>query len=328
MNNLQSALESSLSSLVFTDRMQQNVLRQIRQLRIQEAATIARQQRQRRIFSALAATVSVLLILAGLNMSARYLQHIGDPINGPDQPAHEVITFQPIGTDSPAPMMTATPSPMPTATPTVTPSPTPTATPTATPSPTPTATPTATPSPTPTATPTATPSPTPTPTPIPTEPPYKEALVKYTYNLDQRVANFSHYNVSLRTYAEGYTYVNVFFFYRADMPDGLTLRIVRADGVEAFYGEAPVTLANLDNTDPSLLTAKIYAPELAACNTMTVEAVQPDGTVFFQASYSVKDIIRPSGGQSTGINDSNVVAPTPLPQLSWGDSSTVISPNR
>ena len=374
-NNIIHALESSLSTLVFTERMRQNVLRQVRELRTQQAMKLAHQRKRRELFSALAAATAVVVVLAVLNFGAGHLQHLGDPVNTPPTFTHEDTTFQPIGTGTPevtitaeptatpTPTPTATPSPTPTATPTPTPTATPSPTPTATPSPTPTATPTptptatptptptatpiptptatptptptatpsptstatptptptATPSPTPTATPTptptATPTPTPEPTPCPTEPAYKSALVKCSYNLQERVANYAHYNTTLRRY-DGFSFLNVFFTYRGELPEGLVLRITQADGVDGHFGEAAITLANVPDTDPNLLNAKILAPALYQCSTLTVDAVLPDGTRLFQLHFALKDATVVSTGQSNQKpNDSPEI--TPPPQIAW-----------
>ena len=362
-NNIIHALESSLSTLVFTERMRQNVLRQVRELRTQQALKLAHQRKRRELFSALAAATAVVVVLAVLNFGAGHLQHLGDPVNTPPTFTHEDTTFQPIGTGTPevtitaeptatpsptptatptptptvtpsptptatpTPTPTATPSPTPTATPTptptATPTPTPTATPTPTPSATPTPTPTATPTPTPTATPTptptATPSPTPTatptPTPYPTEPAYKSALVKCSYNLQERVANYAHYTTTLRRY-DGFSFLNVFFTYRGELPEGLVLRITQADGVDGHFGEAAITLANVPDTDPNLLNAKILAPALYQCSTLTVDAVLPDGTRLFQLHFALKDASVVSTGQSNQKpNDSPEI--TPPPQIAW-----------
>ncbi|MGN1367525.1 MAG: hypothetical protein ACI4WX_01540, partial [Aristaeellaceae bacterium] len=170
------ALDASLSSLTFTDRMQQNVLRQIQLQRVEQAQADRKSGFKGLVTAAAVVTMGSLLLVAA-NLFGKHPGQIGDPINQPPL-AHEEVTFQPLGTDTPSAadetaeptitptaVPTVTLSPSPTATPTVSPSPTPTATPTATPSPTPTASPTAAPSPTPTATPTASPSPTPTVTP-------------------------------------------------------------------------------------------------------------------------------------------------------------------
>ena len=344
-NNIIHALESSLSTLVFTERMRQNVLRQVRELRTQQALKLAHQRKRRELFSALAAATAVVVVLAVLNFGAGHLQHLGDPVNTPPTFTHEDTTFQPIGTGTPeititaeptatptptptvtpTPTPTATPTPTPTATPTPTPtatptpSPTPTATPTptptATPSPTPTATPTPTPTATPSPTPTATPSPTPEPTPCPTEPAYKSALVKCSYTLQERVANYAHYNTTLRRY-DDFSFLNVFFTYRGELPEGLVLRITQADGVDGHFGEAAITLANVPDTDPNLLNAKILAPALYQCSTLTVDAVLPDGTRLFQLHFALKDASVVSTGQSNQKpNDSPEI--TPPPQIAW-----------
>ena len=201
--NIIPALDRSLSSFVFTERMQKNVLRQVNQLRFEQAYHRAEKDRLRQIFPGVAAVTATALVLAAIKTGADYLSQLGDPINNPPDLYHAGGTFLPLQTSAfsptpdvtvsptptftPEPTATATPevtySPEPTAgpiftmatvsgTPTATPSPTPTATPSPTPTATPSPTPMVTPSPTPTATPsptpTATPSPTPTATPSPT----------------------------------------------------------------------------------------------------------------------------------------------------------------
>ena len=182
------ALDASLSGLVFTEAMQQQVLRQIRTLRTGNARGTARRWWQ---LPALAAMAAALLIMTFINRAAVYLRDAGDPINTPPTVAEENVTFVPIAIPTtPEPTTTAladatatvtaslapevTPSPTPTETPTPTPTATPSPTPTEMPSPTPTATPsptpTATPSPTPTETLTPTPTATPSPTPAPVKP--------------------------------------------------------------------------------------------------------------------------------------------------------------
>jgi len=207
-NSIIHSLDASLSGLVFTERMQNNVLRQVRQKRIEQAFQQAEKARRRGLIPGVAAVTATALVIAMIRAGSEYLNNVGDPITNPPDSAHEGVTFLPIGsaspsasaeviTVSPAPTATFTPEPTvpltdaptdaptagpiftmamesatPTEAPTATPSPTPTATPTeaptATPSPTPTATPTEAPTATPTPTPTATPTEAPTATPSPT----------------------------------------------------------------------------------------------------------------------------------------------------------------
>ena len=258
-------------------------------------------------------------------------------------------TPSPTPTATPSPTPTATPSPTPTATPTPTPTATPSPTPMATPSPTPTATPsptpTATPSPTPTATPsptpTATPSPTPTatstptpaPTPCPTEPAYKSALVKATYSLQDKVTKYAHYNTTYRQY-EDFNTLNVFFFYKAGLPEGAYMQVLEADGVPGAYGSAVIGPANVEGTDPELLNAKIFSYNLPACQTVLTACCAPDGTELFRAGFKLKEVSYPSGrdsapaagnatpvppgyGDDYNILDSITGRPTPTPWYSW-----------
>jgi len=207
-NSIIHSLDASLSGLVFTERMQNNVLRQVRQKRIEQAFQQAEKARRRGLIPGVAAVTATALVIAMIRAGSEYLNNVGDPITNPPDSAHEGVTFLPIGsaspsasaeviTVSPAPTATFTPEPTvpltdaptdaptagpiftmamesatPTEAPTATPSPTPTATPTeaptATPSPTPTATPTEAPTATPSPTPTATPTEAPTATPSPT----------------------------------------------------------------------------------------------------------------------------------------------------------------
>ena len=227
--NIIPALDRSLSSFVFTERMQKNVLRQVNQLRFEQAYHRAEKDRRRQIFPGVAAVTATALVLAAIKTGADYLSQLGDPINNPPDLYHAGGTFLPLQTSAfsptpdvtvsptptftPEPTATATPevtySPEPTAgpiftmatvsgTPTATPSPTPTATPspttTATPSPTPTATPSPTPTATPSPTPTATPSPTPTATPSPTPtatPSPTPAPTEPPYNLARYIRHYS-----------------------------------------------------------------------------------------------------------------------------------------
>ena len=140
-------------------------------------------------------------------------------------------------------------------------------------------------------------------------------MIKCSYNLQERVANYAHYNTTLRRY-DDFSFLNVFFTYRGELPEGLVLRITQADGVDGHFGEAAITLANVPDTDPNLLNAKILAPALYQCSTLTVDAVLPDGTRLFQLHFALKDASVVSTGQSNQKpNDSPEI--TPPPQIAW-----------
>ncbi len=202
--NFKRSLDESLSGVVFTERMQQNVMR-----RIAAGAAHDQPRKQEPLRFLVVAAMLMLLITSAFvaHDAGMLINTVGDPVNTPNtldqqydfrpigdldptaepgMAAQENATGDPAGLQSyiaaaesatPEPSDTPTTSPTPTAEPTATPttSPTPMAKPTATPtpSPTPTAEPTATatPSPTPTAEPTATPTPSPTPTAEPTATP-------------------------------------------------------------------------------------------------------------------------------------------------------------
>ncbi len=156
--------------------------------------------------------------------------------------------------------------------------------------------------------PTATPEPSATPAPTTslvsaTEPPYNTAYVKCTYNLQDKVTKYSHYNTTFRQYADFNT-LNVFFFYKADLPEGAYMRVVSAGGLEGDYGEAVIGPANVEGTDPSLLNAKIFTRTLPAAATLTVECCSPDGEVLFPLNFTIKDVSYPAGRE-------NVPAVTP-----------------
>lgn len=126
---------------------------------------------------------------------------------------------------------------------------------------------------------------------------------------------YSHYNTTYRQY-EDFNTLNVFFFYRAELPEGAYMRVVSADGMEGEYGEAVIGLANVEGTEPDLLNAKIFSRTLPMCSNVTVECLAPDGTQLFQASFTVKDISYPAG-----INNKPAVTPYTGPNgNSSGDS--------
>lgn len=160
----------------------------------------------------------------------------------------------------------------------------------------------------------------PTPTPLPTlspdttEPPYNTAYVKCTYNLQDKVTKYSHYNVTFRQYADFNT-LNVFFFYKADLPEGAYMRVVSAGGLEGDYGEAVIGPANVEGTDPTLLNAKIFTRALPAAATLTVECCSSEGEVLFPLVFTVKDVSYPAGGTAlpSGGNSRPSGTATPVP---------------
>jgi len=117
----------------------------------------------------------------------------------------------------------------------------------------------------------------------------------------------------------------VFFFYRAELPEGLIFRIIEADGAAGNYGESRISLAQLENTDPDLLQAKIIAPALGQCSSITVDAILPDGSTLFQLHFTLKETTRPASGQ---VNTRPNAAPTitPEPQLSWPSTNPLFTP--
>ena len=131
-----------------------------------------------------------------------------------------------------------------------------------------------------------------------TEPPYSTALVKCTYYLPVKPSGYSHYNATLRQYADLAT-LNVFFFYTGELPEGAYMRIVSADGVVDAYGSGAIGLANVEGTDPSLLGAKIITRELPAASTLTVECCSPDGELLFPLTFNIEGLSYPSGAQKT-----------------------------
>ena len=173
--------------------------------------------------------------------------------------------------------------------------------------------------------PTATPVPSATPSPITdlssaTEPPYKTALIKCTYNLQGKVPKYSHYNTTYRQYTDFNT-LNVFFFYKEELPKGAYMRVVSADGTAGDYGKAVIGPANVEGTDPSLLNAKIFSRTLPAAATLTLECCSPDGTVLFPLDFTIKDVSYPAGRE-------NVPAVTPYrdPYGNSGSGSSVVCP--
>ena len=112
-----------------------------------------------------------------------------------------------------------------------------------------------------------------------------------------QLTNFTHYNATLRLY-ENFSTMNVFFFYKESLPDGVRLRVTHADGVEGDYGAAAVGAANLEGTPSDLLCAKIISTNLPQCDQLTLSAELPDGTILFTVNYAIKDVTYPSGAQS------------------------------
>ena len=130
-----------------------------------------------------------------------------------------------------------------------------------------------------------------------TEPPYKTALVKCTYSLQGKVQKYSHYNATYRQYTDFNT-LNVFFFYKEELPKGAYMRVVSADGTAGDYGKAVIGPANVEGTDPSLLNAKIFTRTLPAAATLALECCSPDGDVLFTLDFNIKDVSYPAGRES------------------------------
>ncbi len=202
------SLDNSLSFLIFDEKMQQQVMRKVRQLPAQEKKPFVRGNYR---LAAAAAVMALLLFSASLlRMNGLIPGEIGDPVNTPpvavEQPSFiPIITEAPSATPSAEPSPSIEPSPVPTAEsllteapvtappatltdlaavvtqkpdddirhPDASSTPTPTQVPTPTPTKMPTPTPTQAPTPTPTKVPTPTPTqaPTPTPTQVPTPTP-------------------------------------------------------------------------------------------------------------------------------------------------------------
>ena len=341
--NIIPALDRSLSSFVFTERMQKNVLRQVNQLRFEQAYRRAEKDRRRQIFPGVAAVTATALVLAAIKTGADYLSQLGDPINNPPDLYHAGGTFLPLQTSafSPTPDVTVsptptfTPEPTATATPEVTYSPEPTAgpiftmatvsgTPTATPSPTPTATPspttTATPSPTPTATPSPTPTATPSPTPAPTEPPYNLARYIRHYSVNRDSAKYIHYACQLRAF-EGFSYLNMYFREGDGYPEGTIMRITKVNGAEGNFGEAAISRdKTLSGAPADLLSAHIRSDMLGdGIYSATIQCIAPDGEVLY--SLTLGDMIsevRPNPNDPT-----HTPAPTAQPTATPGPETVL-----
>ena len=118
--NLIPALEHSLSSFVFTERMQKNVLRQVNQLRFEQAYNRAEKNRRRQIFPGVAAATATALVVAAIKTGVDYLNQTGDPINTPPDLYNSSVTFVPLQTEAASAESSVTPE----ATPTPTPDPT------------------------------------------------------------------------------------------------------------------------------------------------------------------------------------------------------------
>ncbi len=317
-----SALDASLSGLEFTERMQQNVLQQIRTPAPAKQATARRSW----MLPTLSAAAALLLMVIGLNRVNHIMDQTGDPITAPASTnAAAAPTFAPIAPDptftavptqeiTPAPTVTSSPSPTPTATPsptpTSTPSPTPTATPsptpTATPSPTPTATPsptpTATPSPTPTATPsptpTATPSPTPTatpsptstatPSPTPTATPTPTPLVGVVLSPREPPNNYTHQDYTLYVYPDQLTQLDARFAWTKPLPEGTVLRLIRINGLNGDYGEAPIQTSADGKTYSALIS---YDGQVGYFDYLKVAAIAPDESTVFSLNYQMSHVL-------------------------------------
>ena len=151
--------------------------------------------------------------------------------------------------------------------------------------------------------------------PARTEPPYSTALVKYTYNLRGKVNQYSHYNATLRQYADCTT-LNVFFFYREELPEGAYMRLVSADAATGDYGSAVIGPANVEGTDAALLNAKIFTTAPAA-SYLTVECCSPEGEVLFTLDFHVKEV-----SSSTGNGGSSLALQTSSPGSPGSPAST------
>ena len=121
--------------------------------------------------------------------------------------------------------------------------------------------------------------------------------------MQDKPSKYSHYNTTFRQYAE-FSTLNVFFFYKAELPEGAYMRVISAGGVAGDYGSAVIGPANVEGTSPDLLNAKIFTQTMPAAATLTLECCSPDGTVLFTLSFTIKDVSYPSGRE-------NVPAVTP-----------------
>lgn len=140
-----------------------------------------------------------------------------------------------------------------------------------------------TPAPTPTIAPTADPAA--SPTPAPEEPPYSEARHKRKFLLLDKVTGYSHYNVTLRRYAE-VDVLTVYFRYKGGLPDGAKLRLIRVDTLLDSFGEALILPSELKNASADLLCAKIPSDRIPLnCTGLRLEAVSAEGEVLFTADF-------------------------------------------
>ncbi len=136
-----------------------------------------------------------------------------------------------------------------------------------------------------------------------------------------KLPQHAHYNVTFRQY-ENFNTLNVFFFYRAELPEDAFMRVIEADGVAGHFGEAVITPANVDGTDPDLLNAKIFTQTLPLCSTLTVSCCAPDETELFRATYTLKKVEYPATGQP---GDSTTQA-TPFPGYPNNAPSYIVKP--
>ncbi len=124
-----------------------------------------------------------------------------------------------------------------------------------------------------------------------------------------KLPQHTHYNVTFRQY-EDFNTLNVFFFYRAELPEGAFMRVIEADGVAGQFGEAVITLANIEGTDSDLLNAKIFTQSLPLCSTITVACCAPDETELYRATYTLKKVEYPATGQAGHFTGNTTPSPT------------------
>lgn len=129
------------------------------------------------------------------------------------------------------------------------------------------------------------------------------------------------YAVKLRLYGD-FGFLNVFFGYRGEIPEGSFIRITELNGQAGNYGEAVIGPAELTETNATLLSAQIFSTRL----TESVESARAVGidpssgdTLFELRLAAQSEIIRPNA---------TYVSPTPGPQVTQATQLTPPAPTQ
>jgi len=147
-------------------------------------------------------------------------------------------------------------------------------------------------------------------------------LVEASYDIRQ-TPKFASKEATLRVYSDGTSEMTMVFVnaggYRFDMPEDAFIRLIKADGVEGNFGQAPLVLTGENNSAKSQFSAVIPLDRaFGKTGFMTFAICRPDGKVLQQLKYNLVEFDSadgkwPAPESTPAVPTIPPVSPTPTP---------------